>query len=243
MRPPNVALERSWHAIFAIAAAVWSAAAPSGIAAAPRASGLSAVAERFLNSTPPPLVSYRALRKLSASNKRYNASGWLHVRTEFDAERGFQYEILAEGGSGTIRNRVLRKVLEREKRAREANETARAALTAENYQFGEAAAEEDGLMRIAIVPRRKEELLVNGSIVVTSPDAELVRIEGRLARNPSVWTRRIDIVRRYGIINGVRVPIETLSTAQIMLVGTSTFVMCFDYEMVNGADVDARSCS
>ena len=225
------------------AAAVWIAAASSGIAAVPHASGPPAAAERFRNHIQPPLVSYRALRNLSASNKRHNVSGWLHVRTEFDVERGFQYEILAEGGSGTIRNRVLRKVLDREKRAREASEAAGAALTAENYQFGEAALEEDGLMRIAIFARRKEELLVNGSIVVTSPDAELVRVEGRLARNPSIWTRRVDIVRRYGVINGVRVPLETLSTAQIMLVGTSSFTMCYDYEMVNGTAVEGRmSC-
>jgi hypothetical protein len=227
----------------AAATAVWIAAAPSGIAAVPHASGPPVAAERFLNHTQPPLVSYRALRKLSASNKRYNVSGWLHVRTEFDVERGFRYEILAEGGSGAIRNRVLRKVLEREKRAREASQAARAWLTAENYQFGEAAVEEDGLVRIAVSARRKEELLVNGSIVVTSPDAELVRIEGRLARNPSVWTRRVDIVRRYGVVNGVRVPLETLSTAQIMLVGTSSFTMCYDYEMVNGTAVESRmSC-
>lgn len=229
----------------ATVAAVWIAAVPVAVSAVPHMSdGLPAAVERFLNRAQTPLVSYRALRKMSASNQRYNLSGWLHVRTEFDPEQGFQYEVLTEGGSKAIRNRVLRKVLERERRAREPGEAGRAALTTENYQFGGAAMEEDGLMRIAIHARRKEELLVDGSIVVVWPDAQLVLIEGRLARNPSIWTRRVDIVRRYGVINSVRVPLETQSTAQIMLAGSSSFTMCYDYEMVNGAAVEARmSCS
>ena len=64
---------------------------------------------------------------------------------------------------------------------------------------------------------------------MTWPDADLVRIEGRLARNPSIWTRRVEIVRRYGVIGSVRVPLDMLSTAQIRLVETSSFTMCYDH--------------
>lgn len=227
-----------------LVAAAWIAAGAGGAASIQdQKADPSSSVNRFLTQPDTPLSSYRALRWLSASNKRYGATGWIEVRTEFDAERGMRYEILDEGGSGYIRNRVLRKVLERESRARSAGEAERAALTLANYQFGAPAHEGDGLVRVAILPLRNEELLVNGSIVLTSPGDDLIRIEGRLAKNPSIWTRRVEVVRRYGRINGVRVPLDTLSTANVMVAGTSTFSMCYDYESINGAPVVPRgSC-
>jgi hypothetical protein len=43
----------------------------------------------------------------------------------------------------------------------------------------------DGLVRVAITPKRRAPMLVEGNIFLTEPDADLVRIEGRLARRPS----------------------------------------------------------
>ena len=40
-------------------------------------------------------------------------------------------------------------------------------------------------------------------------DRDLVWIEGRLAKTPSCWARRVDIVRTSGRIDGHRVPLET----------------------------------
>jgi hypothetical protein len=64
-----------------------------------------------------------------------------------------------------------------------------------------------------------------------------VRVEGRLAKNPSFWTKRVDVVRRYERLSGVRVPTRLDSVAQIRFAGTSTFSMTFEYEMVNGLAV------
>ena len=93
--------------------------------------------------------------------------------------------------------------------------------------------------RLKSVARRREELLVDGTILVTSAEADLVRIEGRLAKNPSIWTKRVDIVRRYERVNGVRVPVEMSSTADVLIVGHSSFTMRYDYESVNGVPVGA----
>jgi hypothetical protein len=76
--------------------------------------------------------------------------------------------------------------------------------------------------------------LVHGAVFVTDIDADLVRVEGRLARNPSFWTRRVDIVRRYGRVAGVRVPLDVESIAQVRIAGRSVMTMTYQYEMVNG---------
>ncbi|MDQ3348809.1 MAG: hypothetical protein M3545_12675 [Acidobacteriota bacterium] len=142
-----------------------------------------------------PLVSYRAVRKLNAENPRYKLTGWMEARTEFDQTTGLRFEITGEGGSGQIRNKVLRKVLEGERDAIADGEGTRAGLTAENYSFGAAEATGPGLLRIRLTPRRKDRLLVDGHMIVTADDHDLVRVEGRLAKNPSFWTRHVLVVR------------------------------------------------
>ena len=80
-------------------------------------------------------------------------------------------------------------------------------------------------------------LLVNGSIFLRPDDGDLVRVEGALARTPSFWTRRVEIVRRYDRIAGVRVPVAFESVASIRMAGKATFTMSYEYHSVNGLDV------
>ena len=197
----------------------------------------------FEKDDSPPLCSFSAVRHLTASNKRYNVTAWLDVQTKLDPMMGFQFKIIGEGGSSYIRTHVLKKALEREAMARKERELGRAALTRANYAFGDSMPDDMGLLRINIQPRRREELLVDGTILVTSAEADLVRIEGRLAKNPSVWTKRVDIVRRYERVNGVRVPVEMSSTADVLIAGHSSFTMRYDYESVNGVRVGEASDS
>jgi hypothetical protein len=180
---------------------------------------------------------------LRASNEKRRISGWLEALTEVDPEGEFRYHVTAEGGSTYIRNKVLRKVLATEQAVHERRDQRLAALTLDNYAFGDAVVDHDGFHQIRIVPRRRAEMLVNG-VMVLDGNADLVRVEGRLSKNPSFWTRRVDVVRRYRRTNGVRVAVEMSSTAHVLVVGESTFTMCIDYETINGQPADIRtSCS
>lgn len=181
----------------------------------------------------PPLESYRALRELRAKNGRYRLEGWIEAWTEMHPQSGFSFGIIGEGGSEYIRDKVLRKVLESERQAVSGAEKEKAALTVDNYVFGDPEPEAEGLLRIRIRPKRKDTLLVDGWIVVTEADRDLVRLEGRLAKPPSFWTRRVDVVRTYGRIDGHRVPLETTSVAQVLMAGESSFSMRYTYERIN----------
>lgn len=218
--------------------------AATGLSAAgPRAGGEDPrLLDRFFQrGDSPALCAFRAVRHLTASNKRYNLTAWLDVQTELDPVLGFQFSIIGEGGSGYIRTRVLKKAIEREAMARMERELGRAALTRANYAFGDSMPDELGMLRINIQPLRREELLVDGAIFVTASEADLVRVEGRLAKNPSFWTKRVDIVRRYERVNGVRVPVEMSSTADVRVGGHSSFTMHYEYQSVNGVPVGSAS--
>jgi hypothetical protein len=189
--------------------------------------------ERFLNSADTPLVSYRAVRHLEAAARNGRMRATLTAITSLDPDAGFQFEVIEESGSGVIRNKVLRAALEAERRARNSSDRERGALSRLNYVFGPAAVVEPGLVRVEIQPRRDDTLLIDGSILLTEEQADLVRIEGRLVKRPSFWTRRVDVVRRYARMDGVRVPVSMESTADVLLVGQSTFSMRYEYEAIN----------
>ncbi len=203
--------------------------------AAPAADNAPAAADHSPVVRDEPLRHYRAFRRLHARSERFDQEGWLEAWTELD-ERGFRFEIVSERGSERVRDRVLKTVLERERELIAAGDTARAALTTANYDFGEAV-EEDGLRYVSLKPKRKDTLLVDGRMVMSTDGEELLRVEGRLAKNPSFWTSLVNIIRHYARLDGVRVPIATESVAKMKLVGLSRLDVQYEYASINGRPV------
>jgi hypothetical protein len=87
------------------------------------------------------------------------------------------------------------------------------------------------------VPLRADTLLVNGTVTIEAGTGDLLSVEGRLAKNPSFWTNRVEVSRRYGRIAAVRVPLQVESTASVKIVGTSEFSMVYEYASINGSPV------
>ena len=205
---------------------------------APTPSALEPVLHRFLTRADEPLVTYRGTRHLEGRNERYNMSGWMEIAAELTAD-GFHYTVINEGGSDLIRKRVFRSMLEDEEQIFANGDVTRSSFTPTNYDLSPAQASEPGLAKLFARPKRKDVTLIDGAIYITDTDADLVRVEGRLAKNPSFWTRRVDVVKQYARVGGLRVPIRVESTAQIRFAGTSTMTMTYDYEMINGVSVGA----
>jgi hypothetical protein len=207
----------------------------------PDSSAPSPLLERFLSLTEPAIVEYRAMRHLEAQNDRFNSSAWMDVWTETSRDGMFSYRVVGQGGSSYIRSHIFLPALEGERQMCAASEPLRGAVTADNYVFEDRREEKDGLAWLLVKPRRKDVVLVEGSIFLNPDDGDLVRVEGRLARTPSRWTRRIDIVRSYRRLAGVRMPVALESVATLLIAGRSTFRMTYDYETVNGQRVEDSS--
>ena len=190
---------------------------------------------RFLNTIEQGPESYRAFRRLEVRNRRLSDAAWMDVRTEADTG-GFRYEIVGQGGSGYVRDRVFVPALETEQKMWGTGD--KGALTLDNYTFEDRGAESSGLAWIGVTPRRKDVMLVRGSIFLKPDDGDLVRVEGALSRTPSFWTRNVEIVRTYERIGGVRVPVRLESTANVRIAGTSTFTMVYEYESINGKPIE-----
>jgi hypothetical protein len=196
---------------------------------------------RFLARPDEPLKEYRASRRLEASNSRFNLRGSLEAVTALSRDGHFTYTIMREEGSDYIRNRVLRPLLDSEEKLFATTNPARAAVTTSNYELNGGEVAEPGVIRLFAKPRRRDVSLIDGSVFVTRDDADLLRVEGRLAQNPSFWTTRVDVVRRYQRIGGLRVPVRLDTTAQIRVAGPSTLSVDYDYQMINGVTLKASS--
>jgi hypothetical protein len=227
----TVPLHRRPLAALAVAALL---ALPLGAQSAPANSPLI---NRVVARNDPPAQQYRALRRLDAQSAKLGAAAWMEAWTEVDPDVGFRYQIAGEGGSNFIRSQVLKPWLENEQKMWAAGDPERASFTFDNYAFDDRGVAADGLACLGVKSRRKDMLLVDGSIFVNAADGDLVRIEGRLSKTPSFWTRRVEVVRHYQRINGVRMPIAIETVAQVLIAGRSTFSMTYEYETVNGLRV------
>jgi len=196
--------------------------------------------QRFLSADHEPLRQYRAFRRLEASNGKFKKEAWLDAWTEVKAA-GFQFEIVGEGGSAYVLNRVLKAALERERAIWDDRSPGRSSLTAANYYFIAANPEPGGLMRVTVKPKRRDELLVDGAIILTEQDGDLVRVEGHLSKSPSFWAGHVEVVRTYERVGGVRVPVRTESVAHLKMAGASSFKMTYEYETINGRRVGIPS--
>lgn len=192
-------------------------------------------ADRFLPAHEAPLTQYRAYRRMHARSEHFGQEGWLEAWTELD-ERGFRYTIVSERGSEYVRNKVLKAVLKREQELVAAGDCDRAELTSANYEFEEVE-QGDGERYVNLKPKRKDVLLVDGRMVLSHDGSELLRVEGKLSKNPSFWTSLVNVVRHYARLDGVRVPIATESFAKVKIAGASHLEVHYEYETINGRPV------
>jgi hypothetical protein len=181
---------------------------------------------------------YRATRRLEAKNG--GSVGWLEAATEYAPASGFRYTITTEGGSGSIRDRVLKAILDGEREAIARGEMARSALAPCNYEFQANGVDEHGLAKVLLSPKRKERVLVNGAMFLRPVDGELVRVQGRLAKSPSFWVKTVDIIRTYERIGGAVMPVALETTAQVRMFGTATLRMTYHYSEIDGQPVQPR---
>ena len=152
---------------------------------------------------------------------------------------GFRYEVVSEDGSSIICSKVLRAALEAEQQVSSATRD-QASLIPANYEFLDTSAAPVNLVRVVVRPRRKHVMLVDGAVYLEPESADLVRVEGELSRRPSMWTRHVRVSREYARINGVHVPVAMQSTAEVLIVGASSFSMTYRYVEINGQRVEAH---
>jgi hypothetical protein len=186
-----------------------------------------------------PQRPYVAFRRLEAENPKTGKQAWMEVRTAVGADGVLMIEVLAEGGSEQIRNRVFRAALERERSQLAKRPPAQAMGEADTYECSTPVADASGLLRIPLRPGPKGgDNLVVGDMFLQPSTGDVVRVAGRLAKSPSFWVSHVDVEWSYARVhNDIVLPVSLQSTAKLKVFGLSTFRMTYDYLSVDGQPV------
>jgi hypothetical protein len=195
------------------------------------------VVARF-NTTAPP--AYRAYRRLEAGSPGKQKNGWLEAWTEFTPGGGLKIDIVREGGSEYVRNKILRGMLNSEQQLVAHGKPLRASLDANNYAFEDGGISDDGLQRVVLKGKRKSEGIVNGSLFFEPHGGYVKRIEGRLVKSPSFWVHDVDVTWKFARVGGHVMPVEVSSLGKVRMYGGSMFRMVYDYVTVDGRSTGAR---
>ena len=109
------------------------------------------------------------------------------VRTDYQAPDKKEFTIVSEGGSGTVRDRVFKKLLEAEQESMRDENQQRSAITPENYTFQLAEYEKSATDEFYVLdaqPRSKNKFLFRGHIWVNAKDFADNSSRGRAGRQP-----------------------------------------------------------
>ncbi len=182
------------------------------------------------------LKSYSCDRTYRVENKRVNKSAMINTTMVFVAPDEKLFQVNSHEGMGFMRKGVLNRMIETERETSRGEMKRKVAMSPENYAFRYLRSDSSG-GRLQYVleakARRKDKLLFNGTIWVDAEDGAVTRIEGRPAKNPSFWTRKVDFVHEYRKIGPYWFPVRNDSVTSVFLFGRTTTSIDYTNYQVN----------
>lgn len=159
---------------------------------------------------------------------------------EFELERHYiaphtlTFKALRFVGDGFVKTNVIARLLQSEVDHVQKDDPALTALRPENYKFSYKGVIEEGdrpLHVYQVKPRKKRVGLFKGHIFLDAVTGSLVRAEGRFAKSPSLFVKKIDFVQEFADVNGFTLPVHVHSEAKAALVGkTVVDITIRDYQ-------------
>jgi len=167
------------------------------------------------------------------------------VKVKYQAPGTKEFEIVSATGSKVLIDRVLKKLLQGEKDAFEAENQARIAINQKNYEFT-FIGYEDGPGGPAYVlsakPRTKNKYLFQGDIWVDAEQFAIVRILGEPAKAPSFWIKDTKIETLYMNVNDFWLPARNHSVTAVRLGGHADFSIEYkDYRTTGNSPMNRLS--
>ena len=146
----------------------------------------------------------------------------MEVRTTLGTDGLLTVEVLSEGGSDYIRTKVLRASLQREQDLLARRQKGHAPAMLEASPCAEPEPDESGLLRVPIGGGPKDgDSPVVGHMFLQPSTGDLVRVAGRLAKNPSFWVSQVDVEWTYAkVVNDIVLPVSLYSIAKVKMFGT-----------------------
>jgi hypothetical protein len=154
------------------------------------------------------------------------------------------FEIHSSSGTGFMRRGVINRIIETEQRNALPDQQPKSAISPDNYMFewvGTEARQGRPQYVLYAKPRRKDQLLFDAKIWVDAEDFAVTRIEGRPAKNPSFWTRKVDFTHEYEKFGPYWMPVRNLSVTQVFIFGRTTTEIVYSNYQINQPGLAERA--
>jgi outer membrane lipoprotein-sorting protein len=159
------------------------------------------------------------------------------VRTEYESPNKKVFTIVSESGSGSVRNRVFKKLLEAEQESMSEENQQRTAITPENYVFQLSDYQKSDAAEFYVLeaqPRTRNKFLFRGLIWVDAKDFAITRVKGEPAVNPSWWTLKTEFKRSYQKFGDFWLPESNESETKVRILGTAVLTINYgEYQITH----------
>ena len=202
-----------WTAIFTVSLAAETASAPS-----------DAIVENYCTASQAQAQTTRGASmdvEIDASLPKLKKHGRLHALRRISPLGLIRYERAQFEGDRVVIREVISRYLTAEVDAQK-EQSAEIAVTPRNYKF-----KSKGMNQIAgqdvyvfeVTPRQKREKLFKGEVWIDARTFLKVRESGYLVKNPDFMVKKVAFVRKYEIRDGISVPRQEQSVADVRLFG------------------------
>jgi hypothetical protein len=165
--------------------------------------------------------------EIEASLPKLKKTGWLRaIRRVVPAEKP-HYEVLEIAGDRTVKNQLIARYISANERATELPASS-LAITPENYEIhyaGSVCVGDRPAYAFRIIPRKRREGLINAVLWLDSETGLAVRESGYLAKNPSVFLKRVNLTRENELHNGTIAARVTHILVETRLAGPAQLVI------------------
>jgi hypothetical protein len=146
-----------------------------------------------------------------------------------------EFTIRSASGSKLLIEKVLKKLLQKEKEALLPENQSRVALNNENYSFtlaGQENTPNGSFYILSVEPRTENKLLYRGRIWIVAGEFAVERIEAAPAENPSFWIRDTKVEQIYLKVADFWLPVSDRSTTNTRLGGSALLTIEYkDYQI------------
>ncbi len=184
------------------------------------------------------LRQYSAPRTYRVQDDKGKIRAEVHVVLHYRAPGAKEFKIVSEKGSGLIRNRVFKPLMEREVVTAAGRTRQDSSISTNNYIFnliGEEDVDGHHCFVVQATAKRNDTYLFNGKIWIHAVEFAVVQIVGQPAKRPSFWINQVDFVRRNQKIGEFWLPLKDESVTQVKFYGKNILTVEYaPYEIRDG---------
>ena len=166
---------------------------------------------------------------IDASLPKLKKQGRLQALRRISALGRITYELLKFEGDGTVKNDVIARYLTAETQV-QSETSLKLDVTPQNYKFkykGLTTNEGREAHVFQVTPKKKRVGLYRGELWIDAETYLRVREAGSLVKNPSIFLKKVEFVRKYEIRDGISVPLEVHSVVDTRLIGKAELNIAF----------------